>query len=149
MLHLPGCLLADGAVSFGCWLSCVALLQVVHDFEHGGLTNDFLVNSLDVLAVRYNDRSPLENHHLAAAFTLMRQPDYDFVCNVPKAEFDKLRKVGWGWGSWLLVGRVRLGSCCWQDGGRACLGVGTCLQWSGCTGVVSARRVQAMRLLLG
>lgn len=67
--------------------------QVVHDFEHGGLTNDFLVNSLDLLAVRYNDRSPLENHHLAAAFTLMRKPEYDFVCNVPKAEFDRLRKV--------------------------------------------------------
>lgn len=66
----------------------------MHDFEHGGLTNDFLVNSLDLLAVRYNDRSPLENHHLAAAFTLMRKPEYDFICNVPKAEFDKLRKVG-------------------------------------------------------
>lgn len=69
------------------------LLQVVHDFEHGGLTNDFLVNSLDNLAVRYNDRSPLENHHLAAAFTLMRHPDLDFVGNVPKGEFDKFRKV--------------------------------------------------------
>jgi hypothetical protein len=68
----------------------------VHDFEHGGLTNDFLVNSLDLLAVRYNDRSPLENHHLAAAFTLMRQPEYDFLGSAPKAEFDKLRKVGAG-----------------------------------------------------
>jgi hypothetical protein len=68
-------------------------VQVVHDFEHGGLTNDFLVNSLDLLAVRYNDRSPLENHHLAAAFTLMRKPEYDFICNVPKPEFDKMRKV--------------------------------------------------------
>lgn len=29
---------------------------VMHDFEHGGLTNDFLVNSLDSLAVLYNDR---------------------------------------------------------------------------------------------
>ena len=85
----------------------MVLSQVVHDFEHGGLTNDFLVNSLDVLAVRYNDRSPLENHHLAAAFTLMRQPDYDFVRNVPKAEFDKLRKVG---GRGCCVGPT--GACC-------------------------------------
>lgn len=68
-------------------------MQVVHDFEHGGLTNDFLVNSLDGLAVRYNDRSPLENHHLAAAFTLMRQPDFDFISAVPKGDFDKFRKV--------------------------------------------------------
>jgi hypothetical protein len=81
------CVLALLAARFAC-------VQVVHDFEHGGLTNDFLVNSLDLLAVRYNDRSPLENHHLAAAFTLMRKPEYDFICNVPKPEFDKMRKVG-------------------------------------------------------
>jgi hypothetical protein len=67
--------------------------QVVHDVEHGGLTNDFLVNSLDRLAVRYNDRSPLENHHLAAAFTLMQQPDFHFLAGLPKAEFDRFRKV--------------------------------------------------------
>lgn len=90
-------------------LLCLLCLQVVHDFEHGGLTNDFLVNSLDVLAVRYNDRSPLENHHLAAAFTLMRKPEYEFVCNMPKSDFDKLRKVrvcgycrGW-FGTWYVA----------------------------------------------
>jgi hypothetical protein len=60
-------------------------VQVIHDFEHGGLTNDFLVNSADELAIRYNDRSPLENHHLAAAFSLMRQTDYNFLGNVVKA----------------------------------------------------------------
>lgn len=69
-------------------------MQVVHDFEHGGLTNDFLVNSLDRLAVRYNDRSPLENHHLAAAFTIMQQPDYHFLAGLPRAEFERFRKVG-------------------------------------------------------
>lgn len=86
------------------------MLQVVHDFEHGGLTNDFLVNSLDNLAVRYNDRSPLENHHLAAAFTLMRHPDLDFVGNVPKGEFDKFRKVSTGCYLCLLASRLLPGS---------------------------------------
>ncbi|KAF6253310.1 hypothetical protein COO60DRAFT_1547491 [Scenedesmus sp. NREL 46B-D3] len=66
---------------------------VVHDFEHGGLTNDFLVNSLDSLAVLYNDRSPLENHHLAAAFKLMRHPDFNFLAALPKSDFEKFRKV--------------------------------------------------------
>eukprot|EP00879_Flechtneria_rotunda_P005016 GHRR01005292.1.p1 GENE.GHRR01005292.1~~GHRR01005292.1.p1 ORF type:complete len:859 (+),score=362.03 GHRR01005292.1:904-3480(+) len=66
---------------------------VVHDFEHGGLTNDFLVNSLDNLAVLYNDRSPLENHHLAAAFMLLRQPEFNYMSSLPKADFDKFRKV--------------------------------------------------------
>lgn len=67
---------------------------MVHDFEHGGLTNDFLVNSLDRLAVRYNDRSPLENHHLAAAFNLLQQPDFHFLSALPKGEFERFRKVG-------------------------------------------------------
>jgi cAMP-specific phosphodiesterase 4 len=34
-----------------------------HDFQHGGLSNDFLLQSSDPLALLYNDRSPLENHN--------------------------------------------------------------------------------------
>ena len=30
--------------------------QVIHDYEHMGLTNDFLISSSDQLALRYNDR---------------------------------------------------------------------------------------------
>ncbi len=33
-------------------LSCY-LAAVVHDYEHGGLTNDFLINTSDLLAVRW------------------------------------------------------------------------------------------------
>lgn len=40
---------------------------IVHDFEHGGLNNDFLIKTASPLAVLYNDQSPLENHHCAAA----------------------------------------------------------------------------------
>ena len=29
---------------------------IVHDFEHVGLNNDYLVNSGDPLALRYNDK---------------------------------------------------------------------------------------------
>ena len=45
------------------WSACV------HDFEHGGLNNDFLVKTSHPLAITYNDQSPLENHHHAAAVT--------------------------------------------------------------------------------
>jgi hypothetical protein len=31
-------------------------MQVIHDFDHGGRTNDFLVATDDKLAVLYNDR---------------------------------------------------------------------------------------------
>jgi hypothetical protein len=37
--------------------------------------------------------SPLENHHLAAAFKLMRHPDFNFLAALPKCEFERFRKV--------------------------------------------------------
>ena len=43
-----------------------------------GVNNDFLIRSSDPLALLYNDVSPMENHHLAAAFTLMREEPYAF-----------------------------------------------------------------------
>lgn len=40
------------------------------------------------------DRTPLENHHLAAGFTLLCAPDHDFLGNLPRPEFKRVRKVG-------------------------------------------------------
>lgn len=31
-------------------------LQVVHDYEHGGSTNDFLISQGDIMALTYNDK---------------------------------------------------------------------------------------------
>ena len=44
----------------------------MHDYEHVGRTNDFLVAVEDRLALLYNDKAPLENHHLAASFALLK-----------------------------------------------------------------------------
>lgn len=55
---------------------------------------DYLVSSSDPLAIRYNDRAPLENHHLAAAFTLLRTPDLSFLAPLRKPDYERLRKVG-------------------------------------------------------
>ena len=46
--------------------------QAVHDYGHVGRTNDFLVAVEDPLAMMYNDKAPMENHHLAAAFALLK-----------------------------------------------------------------------------
>ena len=64
------------------------LVQVVHDFEHRGRTNDFLINSSDALALRYNDAAPMENHHLAAAFTIMTHSPCSFLAHLPKVDSD-------------------------------------------------------------
>eukprot|EP00798_Chlamydomonas_sp_ICE-L_P023244 gene23244-30468_t len=73
-------------------LGCL-LAAIVHVYEHVGLTNDFLVNSGDSLAIRYNDRAPMENHHLAAAFDLLQHPDYNFTSEMHKKDQDTLRKL--------------------------------------------------------
>ncbi|GLI61126.1 hypothetical protein VaNZ11_003401 [Volvox africanus] len=65
---------------------------IVHDYGHPGLTNDFLVATSDPLAVRYNDRSPLENHHAAAAFSLLQRPGLDVLAPFSKQERATFRK---------------------------------------------------------
>ena len=51
----------------------------VHDFEHGGVNNDFLIKTAHLLAILYNDQSPLENHHVAAAAKEQLKPEHQFV----------------------------------------------------------------------
>ncbi|GFH09279.1 phosphodiesterase, partial [Haematococcus lacustris] len=41
----------------------------------------------------YNDRAPLENHHLAAAFTLLRCEDLNFLSHLTKPDYMQLRKM--------------------------------------------------------
>lgn len=72
----------------------LACLQaaITHDYEHKGLNNDFLVRVGDDLALTYNDNSPMENHHIASSFKLLRHKDYNFLKRMPR---DKL--VGGSW----------------------------------------------------
>ena len=44
---------------------------IIHDYNHTGTTNNFHIQSTSPLAVVYNDKSVLENHHVAAFFKLV------------------------------------------------------------------------------
>ena len=46
----------------------ILIAMVVHDLDHPGRTNNFLTNSRHELSILYNDKSILENHHVATAF---------------------------------------------------------------------------------
>ena len=65
----------------------------IHDVDHPGLTNQFLINSSSELAIMYNDESVLENHHLAVAFKLLQNSDCDILVNLTKKQRQTLRKM--------------------------------------------------------
>ena len=76
-------------------LQVVAALvaAMVHDTDHPGVMNNFLVATRHPLAVLYNHQSVLENHHIATAMALTSRPELDWISPLPAAEQAELRKV--------------------------------------------------------
>jgi hypothetical protein len=52
-------------------LAALIVGGVIHDYEHIGWNNAFLIETQHEWAIRYNDISVLENHHVAAAFKVI------------------------------------------------------------------------------
>uniref|UniRef100_A0A7N6F9E2 Phosphodiesterase n=1 Tax=Anabas testudineus TaxID=64144 RepID=A0A7N6F9E2_ANATE len=86
--------------SYGClaWnipaleLMALYVAAAMHDYDHPGRTNAFLVATNAPQAVLYNDRSVLENHHAAAAWSLyLSQPEFNFLINLDHVEFKRFR----------------------------------------------------------
>ncbi|RXM95914.1 cGMP-inhibited 3',5'-cyclic phosphodiesterase A [Acipenser ruthenus] len=73
-------------------LMALYVAAAMHDYDHPGRTNAFLVATSAPQAVLYNDRSVLENHHAASGWNLfMSQPEYNFLVNLDHAEFKRFR----------------------------------------------------------
>ena len=70
----------------------IILTCAVHDYEHPGYNNVFLVNTKDTLAIRYNDISVLENHHIAAASSLLKSEKYNIFSKLCKDDSEGIRK---------------------------------------------------------
>ncbi|XP_040415560.1 cGMP-inhibited 3',5'-cyclic phosphodiesterase B isoform X1 [Cygnus olor] len=92
------CSVADD--SYGCLASNIPALELMalyvaaamHDYDHPGRTNAFLVATNAPQAVLYNDRSVLENHHAASAWNLfLSRPEYNFLSNLDHVEFKRFR----------------------------------------------------------
>lgn len=86
--------------SYGCLATNIPALELMalyvaaamHDYDHPGRTNAFLVATNAPQAVLYNDRSVLENHHAASAWNLfLSQPDYNFLTYLDHVQFKRFR----------------------------------------------------------
>jgi len=65
-------------------LSAVERLTLViacigHDLDHPGYNNAYQINAGTELAIIYNDTSPLENHHAAVLFTILKLPEANLI----------------------------------------------------------------------
>ncbi len=69
----------------------LTITGAIHDYEHGGVNNSFLAKIRDPLAIRYNDQSVLENHHVAASFELMQQSSMNIFKYLEPGTYGKVR----------------------------------------------------------
>ena len=71
------------------FLSCIC-----HDYKHPGVNNNFLKETRDRIAIKYNDISILENMHIAEAFKLINNPnnEYNIFQNIDNNTYKQFRK---------------------------------------------------------
>lgn len=65
---------------------------ICHDLDHPGYNNIYQINARTELALRYNDISPLENHHCSIAFRLLEHPECNIFRNMDKELYKDVRE---------------------------------------------------------
>ena len=69
-----------------------ALVSSRFNLWGSGLNNAFMVETSHQLAVRYNDKSVLENYHIATSFAAMSDPAYDIFEGFSKEQYKSMRE---------------------------------------------------------
>ncbi|XP_071941932.1 dual specificity calcium/calmodulin-dependent 3',5'-cyclic nucleotide phosphodiesterase 1A-like [Antedon mediterranea] len=80
------------------WLSDLEILSallaaLIHDYEHTGTSNAFHANTSTNVALLYNDRAVLENHHISSTFRILRDEDKNILVNLSREDFRELRRL--------------------------------------------------------
>ncbi|CAL8240747.1 unnamed protein product [Merluccius merluccius] len=65
---------------------------VCHDLDHTGYNNAYQINARTELALRYNDISPLENHHSAVAFEILEKTESNIFRNLAMEQYKRIRE---------------------------------------------------------
>lgn len=74
-------------------LLCLVLAAAAHDVGHPGLSNQYLIDTDDEIALRYNDQAVLENFHCAQFFTLLRDDACNVFCNFTRPQYMEARET--------------------------------------------------------
>lgn len=67
-------------------MTCL-IAAALHDYEHLGVTNDYLVNTCHERALCYEGKHVNEKHHAAAGLDLLCQPESNFLAVLPSHSF--------------------------------------------------------------
>ncbi|KAI8925593.1 hypothetical protein BC831DRAFT_460202 [Entophlyctis helioformis] len=67
--------------------------SAVHDVDHPGVNNAFLVQTGHPIAILYNDMAVLESHHASKAFEIVRSPDANIFGNLAVDQMRFCRKL--------------------------------------------------------
>ncbi len=65
---------------------------MVKDVAHPGVSNKYVNDAYDAKCIIYSDQHPLQSHHLALCFRLLRDIKYNFLRELSYDEFEKLRQ---------------------------------------------------------
>lgn len=57
------------------------------------MSNEHLIKAGSGLALLYNDRAVLENHHTFTMFDLLRKPQYNILANLNESDMGECRKM--------------------------------------------------------
>ncbi|CAF3441032.1 unnamed protein product [Rotaria sp. Silwood1] len=74
-------------------IAALLFSAAIHDYEHPGLNNGYLVKTKNDLALIYNDFSVLENHHASSIFKLLRDKRYNILSNMDSNEYRTFRSL--------------------------------------------------------
>lgn len=63
-----------------------------HDLDHPGFNNAYQINAKTDYALMYNDSAPLEMHHSAMLFTILKFKDGNIFSNISDSMYREIRK---------------------------------------------------------
>ncbi len=72
--------------------SVFIISALLHDISHPGLSNSYQINTMSKLALKYNDKSVLENYHCYEGFKILNDPASNILESLSQEEFRIFRK---------------------------------------------------------